>query len=123
MSRRWADLQVGSTVWIRDRNRSLYVGASGRTTANPRNQYIECRVTAVERLSFVLDGGRFKLDRKTGKVRANDYSLSATLDLEGDLYVEENRTRLAERVMRCYDAEKLRQIAAIVDSWPGEGNP
>lgn len=118
----WKDVAVGDTVWIRDSNRRNYIREDGRPTGSPieRERYTAVKVLAVEKLSIVTDYSSKrcrKIDRNTGRVRGEDQhhgTLSATFDMENDVFVQENRTDIAQMVMRCTDADALRKVRELV---------
>lgn len=118
----WKDVVVGDTVWIRDENIRRYHVDGGRPTGSPieRECYRAVTVVAVEKFSIVTDyyNSKFaKIDRNTGEVRSREKhrgTLSATLDMENDVFVKENRALIVQMVQGCTDADVLRKVRELV---------
>jgi len=121
MPKPWKDVAVGDTVWIRDTNRASWrwldrVAAPTERVRDRSAQYSEHTVVGMNHVSLELSGGMsYKVSRTDGRVRGEHCStLSATLDRDGDIYIEENRHKVAEAVRECSDAEVLREVARLL---------
>lgn len=109
---RISEAKVGDTVWFFDSQMNRYEDGKYKG----RGVWKEVVIEAETRSSFIV--GREKYDKKTGVVRGTrDYSASLFLFGEKDKDDREWRQRsdrIGERVQRCDDIEKLKQIAAII---------
>lgn len=108
-----AAAKVGDTVWIYLAERNRYVDG----LYDGRGVWEKIIITAETRHSFeVAPFGKF--DRKTGRARLqNDYSSGnhiAGHKERDDIVWLEASYKISQRVDRLRDAEKLKQIAAIV---------
>jgi len=125
----WKDVAVGDTVWIRDANiRHYHKPEPGQSTFSVgmiyRDQFKPVTVIAVEKLSIVTDyvmNKHRKINRTTGAVSGPGFgshngTLTASLDMESDVYINDNRHRIAHQVQDCDDADLLRAIQHLLDT-------
>ncbi len=114
-----ADAKVGDTVWIFDSNRRVY--KDGRGGAIYAEHWYSTKIVGENRASWiVLPHGRgMKIDKKTCALRGELYGTRAQVEfsrdaVDADIWLMENRWRIAELLQRCNDVTVLKAVAKAI---------
>jgi hypothetical protein len=111
---------IGETLYTHDTNRRKYVDdGNGCQVADPSFHWRAHTVTGENKVSWILDNGEYKADKKTLELRGirEFYGLShrayTQADMEDALWMSQHYARILDAVRRA-DVGKLREIAAIL---------
>jgi hypothetical protein len=113
---------IGETLYTYDTNRRRYYNADGtkRSDPDPAHYWEAHTVTGETRNSWILDNGRYKVDKKTLELRGirEFYALAryAFTETQKDdaMWHKEHRHDIVRRVEHA-DTATLRKIAALLD--------
>ena len=122
-------MQIGDKVWIFDGNHRIYKDVEGNETRSPwyRGHFVERYIVGETKQSWIVGlKGREPNHRSNIKVKKSTLSYPADYGLDGHLYLSEdeidqkcwkneNHYALGERVRRCYDYQKLKEIEEILN--------
>ena len=116
-------MNIGDKLYTYDTNRRRYIDDKGNPArqSNPRYYWQEHTITGETPGTWLLDGGEYKVNKRTLKVTARSRSMALdphafTPEQKADReWRDLNYARLLDAV-RVADVAKLRAIAAILDS-------
>jgi hypothetical protein len=124
--------QIGDTVWVFDGNRRVYrkpevgrIWASGGPIY--REHFRPMPIIGETKQSWVIGHPwqSWKVNKKTHEMKAGTgYSprvYFTQAEVDDDVWVHDTRPVVCERVVKCVNADVLRQIVALLDA--AEGQP
>ena len=105
-------IEVGSSVWLFDINRRVYVDDAGNKTSSPvwRHHWRECLIVGETSRSWILDYFETKIPKKGFDERKVCFSMKDVLD---QVWVHDNRYKI-ELAIRDLSLKKLRKVATVI---------
>lgn len=123
-------MEIGQKVWIFDSNRRSYEDDKGNKTIAPwyRGCFVEKYILGETKQSWVVGYEESDINSKRNiKVSKKTLTYQGSFGLDGKLYLSEeiinqtcwindNRYEISEKVRKCEDYNKLKQIEEILNS-------